>query len=70
VNGILGAENAKYHSFLLRLWQVPIDGDLAWRILLENVQSGEKRGFASTEELFAFIRLVTAQEGLLPGEGS
>jgi hypothetical protein len=70
VSGTLGAEGAIYYSFLLRLWQVPTDGEHAWRILLENVQSGEKRGFSSTEELFTYIRQISAQEDTQPGKGS
>jgi hypothetical protein len=70
VSSALGAESAIYYSFLLRLWQVPTDGEHAWRILLENVQSGEKRGFASTEELFTYIRQISAQADTQPGKGS
>jgi hypothetical protein len=70
MSSTLGAEGAIYYSFLLRLWQVPTNGEHAWRILLENVQSGEKCGFASTEELFIYLRQITKQEDTLTGKGS
>ena len=43
-------KQAGYYSFLLRLWQVKEDGGQEWRASLENVESGEKRGFTSVEE--------------------
>jgi hypothetical protein len=53
------------------MWQVPSDGDFTcWRIQLENVQTGEKHGFASLEELLAYLSQVTTQEDYLTGEGS
>ncbi len=48
-----------YQAFLLRLWRVKEDGQLAWRVSLEQVDSGEKHGFSSLEELFAFIERFT-----------
>ncbi|OGO62572.1 MAG: hypothetical protein A2030_11285 [Chloroflexi bacterium RBG_19FT_COMBO_50_10] len=59
-----------YISFLLRLWQVPTNGEHAWRVLLENVQTGEKRGFAGLEELLAYLCQVTADTNETSGEGS
>ncbi len=58
-----------YHSFLLRLWQVKGDNGQEWRITLENVESGEKRGFTSVEELLAFLSKVTVKMGGITGEG-
>lgn len=52
-----------YLSYLLRLWRV--DGDDAaqptanqavWRASLENPHTGERKGFASLEALFDFLR--------------
>ena len=59
-----------YISFLLRLWQVPTNGEHAWRVLLENVQTGEKHGFASLKELLAYLSQVTAEGNVTLGEGS
>jgi hypothetical protein len=59
-----------YHSFLLRLWQVPTNDEYAWRIQLENIQTGEKRGFTSLEELLAYLSQLTAETDETSGEGS
>ncbi len=45
----------RYLSYLLRLWQVRIEGELAWRASLESPGIGERRGFADLESLFAFL---------------
>jgi hypothetical protein len=65
-----GMDGATYYSYLLRIWQVPNNDERAWRIQLENVQTGEKHGFASLEELLVYLGQVTAQEGNPTGEGS
>jgi hypothetical protein len=55
-----------YISFLLRLWQVSDEGNsepnaikAVWRASLENPHTGERKGFASLEELFDFLRTQT-----------
>jgi hypothetical protein len=45
-------------AFLLRLWKVRDNGK-SWRASLERVDSGEKRGFTSLEDLFTYLRLST-----------
>ena len=44
-----------YRSFLLRLWRVEDGGSTVWRASLQDVETGERRGFASPEELIAFL---------------
>ncbi len=44
----------KYRSYLLRLWRVETPG-LCWRASLEDPHTGERIGFASLEQLFAFL---------------
>ena len=44
-----------YHSYLLRLWVEDVNGKWAWRFSLENPFSGERRGFASLNDLCAFL---------------
>jgi hypothetical protein len=51
-----------YHSFLLRLWSIMDKGKQEWRASLESVESGEKHGFTSLEELLAYISQLTASE--------
>jgi len=47
----------EYRSFLLRLWRVRDDGQ-TWRALLEDVESGERHGFATLEALTAYLRAL------------
>jgi len=44
----------KYRSYLLRLWCADTV-DPCWRASLEDPQTGERVGFASLEQLFAFL---------------
>lgn len=45
-----------YHSFLLRLWRVIRHGKSVWLVGLENPYTGERKGFASLEELVAYLK--------------
>jgi hypothetical protein len=52
-------ETTRYRSYLLRCWEAR--GELpappgVWRFSLECVQTGEKRGFASLEDLVAWLQ--------------
>ena len=51
-----------YHAFLLRLWRE--NEKEGWRVMLENVQSGEKQGFAGISSLIQFIYQQTNTEQL------
>lgn len=45
-----------YVSYLLRMWQTS-DGEVCtWRASLEQPGTQERRGFATLEELFDFLR--------------
>jgi hypothetical protein len=46
---------ARYHAYLLRLWQTGEDDTAEWRALLEDPHTGERRGFADLDSLFAFL---------------
>jgi hypothetical protein len=53
---------------MLRLWQAESEGTLVWRASLESAsnrfgQPGERRGFASLGELYAFLEQETAADG-------
>jgi hypothetical protein len=63
-------KHGDYYSFLLRLWLVKDNGGQNWRASLENVESGEKRGFACLEELLAYLSQMTMQANEISGEGS
>ena len=47
-------------SYLLRLWQTEHEGALVWRASLESAHTGERRGFASLAELYAFLEEASA----------
>jgi len=44
----------KYRSYLLRLWRVDTV-DPCWQASLEDPHTGKRIGFASLEQLFAFL---------------
>jgi len=49
------AAEEDYRSYLLRLWREE-QAPGAWRASLESVITGERRGFASLDALFDFLR--------------
>jgi len=55
------AEQRRYLAYMLRLWQVSSDGEPIWRASLESPHSGERRGFANLEMLFAFLEAKTVE---------
>lgn len=56
-------EKVDYLSYLLRLWR---EGEekTTWRASLESSRTGERKGFASLDDLFHFLR---RQTGTTPG---
>ena len=58
---VVRREQAVYLSYLLRLWRVDVGaaGDLSlayiWRVSIESALTGERRGFASLDDLFVFL---------------
>ncbi len=44
-----------YRSFLMRLWRTDRDVSSGWRASLEDPRTGQRFGFASLEQLFAFV---------------
>ncbi len=44
-----------YMAFLLRLWQTQ-NGEDGWRACLQDVHTGERKGFTSIDDLFIFLR--------------
>jgi hypothetical protein len=49
----------RYLSYLLRLWQESGGDAPLWRASLEWPQSGDRQGFASLVDLFAFLEKET-----------
>lgn len=48
-------EDTGYRSYLLRLWRED-GGQQFWRASLQSTETGERRGFASLDALFGFLR--------------
>jgi hypothetical protein len=48
-------QRRRYLSYLLRLWQEGADVPPLWRASLERSQGGDRLGFASLADLFAFL---------------
>ena len=53
----------KYLSYLLRLWMVEEDGEDVWRASLEVTHSRERYGFATLDNLLAFLKEQTQTSG-------
>ncbi len=49
-------ERRRYHAYLLRLWWAGHDGEAGWRASLEQPHTGVRHGFATLEQLFAFLK--------------
>ncbi len=56
-------EAVDYHSYLIRLWRDMSADGADWRASLQDPHTGERRGFASLESLFAYLRAQTTEEG-------
>lgn len=54
-------EQSDYLSYLLRLWRVS-EEETAWRVSLESSHTGERKGFASLDDLFSFLRGQTGRD--------
>lgn len=51
-------EQLDYQSYLLRLWRVSSEQE-GWRASLESAHTGERRGFATLDALFDYVRSWT-----------
>ena len=58
-----------YFSYLLRLWREN-DGTASWRASLHDPRTGARLGFASLDDLVAYLRQKTdAEPGPQAGNG-
>jgi hypothetical protein len=48
-------QERRYISYLLRMWQGGCGSERVWRASLESPHTGERWGFASPADLFAFM---------------
>jgi hypothetical protein len=49
-----------YRSYVLRLWRSSTEETADWRASLEEVQTGERLGFASLEALIEHLLTIVA----------
>ena len=52
----------RYFSCLLRFWQTDDGEQRVWQVSLEYPVTGERRGFATLADLFAYLEAETAPE--------
>ena len=57
----LTGDQSDYQSYLLRLWRAK-EGEEGWRASLESAQTGERKGFATLDALFDYVRSRTRVE--------
>ena len=57
----MATEPPRYFAYLLRLWCVDTNGEVAWRASLEDSHAGERRGFANLDQLFEFLQELTLE---------
>ena len=48
-----------YLSYLLRIWQAGTGEGAGWRASLEEIPTGERRAFASLDDLVGYLREQT-----------
>jgi hypothetical protein len=51
----MAKKKPNYFSFLLRLWTVSDEAVPSWRASLEDSHTGERIGFATLDELSAYL---------------
>jgi hypothetical protein len=47
----------EYMAYLVRIWPVRSKGRTIWHVALENAHTGERRGFASLDDLIDYLRV-------------
>lgn len=52
----MAEERRRYRAYLLRLWWAGHDGEAGWRASLEEPHTGVRHGFATLDQLFAFLK--------------
>jgi hypothetical protein len=52
-----------YLVYLVRLWQVEGDVGPVWRVVLEDPQDGQRRGFSDLQSLTAYLAETMAAVG-------
>ncbi|UCC85561.1 MAG: hypothetical protein JSV81_11895 [Anaerolineales bacterium] len=66
----MSEEKRAYKAYLLRVWESSDKGKRLWRASVESPGTGERRGFASLEALFAFLKEQTGSAPRRGGENN
>jgi hypothetical protein len=62
-------DDTLYRSYLIRLWRRGAERAPAWTVALEDVRTGERRGFASLEEALSFLGAQLGEVETFPEPG-
>lgn len=58
----MSEQERRYISYLLRLWQIEIQGQSVWQASLEDSRTGKRQGFVSVDALLTFLRQALDEE--------
>jgi hypothetical protein len=61
------SDNTTYRSYLLRLWRRGQTRPSAWAVAIEDVRTGERRGFPDLDAALRFLDAQLAAEEAQPG---
>jgi len=53
--------NDRYHSFLLRVWEISDSENRHWRFSIENTRTKEIAGFESLDKLIGYLRKMESE---------
>ena len=59
----MSSEQRSSLSYLMRLWKTDSEGEGVWRASLESPDTGQRKGFATLRDLFAFLEQATGRRG-------
>jgi hypothetical protein len=62
-------DDTLYRSYLIRLWRRGAEQAPAWSVALEDVRTGERRGFASLDEALRYLGAQLEGPETLPERG-
>ncbi len=54
-----GKQTGQYDSYLLRIWRGGQEGE--WRWMLQNIRTGEQRGFRDMDALVQFLTSIQSE---------
>lgn len=59
----------RHVTYVLGLWQAQTKGGMTWRAWLESPSTGERRGFATLDKLFNYLKTRAGLLDCLPDAG-